>query len=470
MRSCFRGIAVIALGVGLLGGCSDDPGPTGGTSGTGGDGGTGGTPECASPEDCDDDGDECTAALCTGGTCQTTPLDDGAVCTEGECHQGACTPVFPCTEQGIRDAIAEGGGPHFFDCVGPTTVATEAQIVIDNDVILDGEGELTVDGQGDHRVFRVENGVETELRGVTVTGGFAEGDFPDNSGGGIYISNTGTLTLTNSTVSDNTAQVGGGINNSGTLTLTDSTVSDNSDGGISNNGTLTLTDSTVSDNTAQVGGGITNNGTLTLTNSTVSGNTAQVYGGGISNNGTLTLTNGTVSGNNAGRDGGGIYISNTGTLTLTNGTVSGNTVGRDGGGIYNSGTLTLTNGTVSGNTAIDEGYGIYNEGTVTLTNTLMDDPCAVNSPTSLGGNLESPGNTCGLNRTTDQVNVSADDLKLGPLAANGGDTMTHALGAGSVAIDHIPAVDCEVDEDQRGQPRPETGGSMCDVGAFEVQP
>ena len=425
MRSCFRGIAVIALGVGLLGGCSDDPGPTGGTSGTGGDGGTGGTPECASPEDCDDDGDECTAALCTGGTCQTTPLDDGAVCTEGECHQGACTPVFPCTEQGIRDAIAEGGGPHFFDCVGPTTVATEAQIVIDNDVILDGEGELTVDGQGDHRVFRVENGVETELRGVTVTGGFAEGDFPDNSGGGIYISNTGTLTLT---------------------------------------------DSTVSDNTAQVGGGITNNGTLTLTNSTVSGNTAQVYGGGISNNGTLTLTNGTVSGNNAGRDGGGIYISNTGTLTLTNGTVSGNTVGRDGGGIYNSGTLTLTNGTVSGNTAIDEGYGIYNEGTVTLTNTLMDDPCAVNSPTSLGGNLESPGNTCGLNRTTDQVNVSADDLKLGPLAANGGDTMTHALGAGSVAIDHIPAVDCEVDEDQRGQPRPETGGSMCDVGAFEVQP
>ena len=349
MRSCFRGIAVIALGVGLLGGCSDDPGPTGGTSGTGGDGGTGGTPECASPEDCDDDGDECTAALCTGGTCQTTPLDDGAVCTEGECHQGACTPVFPCTEQGIRDAIAEGGGPHFFDCVGPTTVATEAQIVIDNDVILDGEGELTVDGQGDHRVFRVENGVETELRGVTVTGGFAEGDFPDNSGGGIYISNTGTL-------------------------------------------------------------------------------------------------------------------------TLTNGTVSGNTVGRDGGGIYNSGTLTLTNGTVSGNTAIDEGYGIYNEGTVTLTNTLMDDPCAVNSPTSLGGNLESPGNTCGLNRTTDQVNVSADDLKLGPLAANGGDTMTHALGAGSVAIDHIPAVDCEVDEDQRGQPRPETGGSMCDVGAFEVQP
>jgi hypothetical protein len=47
-------------------------------------------------------------------------------------------------------------------------------------------------------------------------------------------------------------------------------------------------------------------------------------------------------------------------------------------------------------------------------------------------------------------------------------TWTHALLPGSVAIDQIPAYACEVDEDQRGEPRP--GGTMCDVGAFEVQP
>ena len=47
-------------------------------------------------------------------------------------------------------------------------------------------------------------------------------------------------------------------------------------GGIYNGGTLTLTNSTVSGNTAWAtrGGGIYNSGTLTLTNSTVSGNTA----------------------------------------------------------------------------------------------------------------------------------------------------------------------------------------------------
>ncbi|MBW2192042.1 MAG: calcium-binding protein, partial [Deltaproteobacteria bacterium] len=90
------------------------------------------------------------------------------------------------------------------------------------------------------------------------------------------------------------------------------------------------------------------------------------------------------------------------------------------------------------------------------------------SITSTGYTIESPGDTCGFDQPTDQVNVSADDLKLGPLQDNGGPTMTHALGAGSVSIDAIPGPDCEADADQRGEPRP--GGTMCDVGSFEVQP
>jgi hypothetical protein len=75
--------------------------------------------------------------------------------------------------------------------------------------------------------------------------------------------------------------------------------------------------------------------------------------------------------------------------------------------------------------------------------------------------------TCGFDRGTDQVSVTAEDRKLGPLQDNGGPTMTHALLPGSVAIDVIPADACDVDEDQRGEPRP--GGTKCDVGAFELQ-
>jgi hypothetical protein len=182
-----------------------------------------------------------------------------------------------------------------------------------------------------------------------------------------------------------------------------------------------------------------------------------------------------VSGNTATGSGG---ISCSGTLTLTNSTVSDNAVERDGGGIGNGGTLTLTNGTVSGNTAGGRGGGIWNHGTLTLTNTLIDGVCTAwldGITTTGGGNLESPGNTCGFNPVTEQVSVSAEDLNLGELAANGGPTMTQkpgdgGLGEGSVAIDAIPGDACDVTEDQRGQPRPGTGGTRCDVGAFEVQP
>jgi hypothetical protein len=106
---------------------------------------------------------------------------------------------------------------------------------------------------------------------------------------------------------------------------------------------------------------------------------------------------------------------------------------------------------------------------------LVDGGCA-GSIESGGHNIESPGDTCNFDQLTDQVDVTAEQLNLGPLQHNGGPTETHALGAGSVAIDQVPADECvdtdgaPLTTDQRGEPRPETGGSMCDVGAFEVQP
>src|SRR5262249_15359820 len=101
-------------------------------------------------------------------------------------------------------------------------------------------------------------------------------------------------------------------------------------GGLFNSGTLTLTNATVSGNSAYGGGGLFNNGTLTLTNCTVSGNSANGYlGGGLFNSyGTATLTNCTVSGNSAGGGSfgvGGIYNSYYySTATLTNTIVAGN--------------------------------------------------------------------------------------------------------------------------------------------------
>ncbi len=487
-------------------------GGVGGTGGLGGVGGTGGANLCEGIG-CNG-GSECTVGVCNpqDGACNYAPAEDGAICEAGACQSGECELLasrFPCTEQGIRDAIDAGGGPHGFDCPGPTTVVTEAEIVIDNDVILDGEGNLAVDGGGDHanvledhRVFVVANGVTAELRRLSVSHGRAS-----SAGGGI--ANAGTLTLINSTVSGNGAGWGGGISNGGTLALANSTVSQNNailrfsknfvvggvGGGISNGwqATLTLTNSTVSDNSAQDrGGGISNGGTLTLTHSSVSRNIAQSTlsgitstGGGIYNEGyyaTLTLTHCTVSGNSAGW-GGGIYTSYA-TLTLTNCTVSGNSA-EAGGGIFNEYTLTtLTNCTLSGTSGclMCGGGAIWNSfdpfggshSSATLTNSLVVDDYGemagfIYNPyvISNGYNIESPGNTYRFDQSTDQVDVSAQSLKLGPLQDNGGPTQTHALLPGSVAIDRIPEAMCEVNTDQRDVGRPQ--GGACDVGAFEVE-
>jgi hypothetical protein len=361
-----------------------------------------------------DDGDACTEDVCDfrTGTCEYPPVWDGTPCRGGQCMNGVCVilceaNVCKCSEAGIRAAVEAGGNdPYTFDCDGPTTVVTEAEIEIDHDVILDGEGNLTVDGDEEHGVFSVpasdDHLPSVELRGLTVTGGKVVG----GCGGGIF--NQGHLVLQSSTLSGNTASDGGGVCN---LTA----------------GTLTLTSSTVSGNSANRGGG--------------------VYQGG----GTVMLTNSTVSANTA-SEGGGIYSDGSGPVTLTNSTVSGNSAG--------SGSAILLN-------PLDR-FPI-----VTTTATLMDGACAQQGAatwTSNGYNVESPGNSCRFDQATDQFDVTAAELNLGPLQDYGGPTETHALLPGSPAINRIPEADCEVNTDQRGEPRPEPGGTDCDVGAFEVQP
>jgi len=424
---------------------------------------------------CFDDGDECTDDVCSpiDTTCRYPASADGISCASGTgtCFQGNCEAEFPCTEEGVREAVAVTGGPHTFACDGPTTVATQSEIVIDRSVILDGEGNLTLDAKDGHRVLRVlanyvptGRPVRAGLRGMTFTGGRAEGG-GIAVGGGIW--NQGTLTLTDCTVSRNRANlgtepveiVGGGGIFGGSLTLVRSTVSENRTTGLG-------------DADEEAGGGIY--GSATLIDSTVSGNTTRGNGGGIYSNGTVVLINSTVSGNEAGGVGGGIEVVDE--LIMTNSTVSGNTANESAGGVsegHGFATFTVINSTIAGNSSVD---ATILGGDWTVAGTLIEGDCSYVRMSSGGHNIESPGDTCGFDQPTDQVNVSADDLMLGPLQDNGGPTMTHALGNGSVAIDQIPEAECvdadgaPLTTDQRGQPRPETGDSMCDVGSFEVQP
>jgi hypothetical protein len=448
---------------------------------------------CTSDAVCNDHID-CTADACDAmnGLCSNEPLADSTQCSGGQCQNGTCAlsgTVLPCTEQGIRNAVHAGGGPYTFACDGPTTVTAESEIPIGTDVILDGEGNLTLDGKDEHRIFAVSGaarGVQVELWGFTMTRGTVSRSDSHSKDAGGAISNAATLTLHDCTVSGNATVHGGGIQNSGTLTLIDSTVSDNraekNGGGISGGGgTVTLIRSIVSSNAASKGGGILGI-TVRLIDSTVSNNTA-TQGGGIYIVGTdmfdldpAIAVNSTVSGNAASTTGGGIFNDVAAELILVHTTVAENTA-PSGSSIFNNGRGRPGDNAVT--IASRSHPDPVGPGLVTVSNSVLSGQCGTKSPAewhSKGHNIESPGDTCGFDQGTDQVDVTAGELNLGPLRDNGGLTETHALLPGSVAINKIPAAECvdadgqSLMTDQRGQPRPEAGGTMCDVGAFEVQP
>jgi hypothetical protein len=123
--------------------------------------------------------------------------------------------------------------------------------------------------------------------------------------------------------------------------------------------------------------------------------------------------------------------------------------------------------TISGNVPAFGGtLRLQPGGEITLANTLIEGDCDLEfgAVVSMGGNLESPGDTCSLADPSDQVDVA--DPGIAPLADNGGPTLTRALTAESPGIDAGLAAHCP-STDQRGVARPQ--GAGCDVGAFELQ-
>ncbi len=223
------------------------------------------------------------------------------------------------------------------------------------------------------------------------------------------------------------------------------------------------------------GGAVRNEGgDLELVEVWLTGNAGDRGGGLMAEAGAVTvLDRSAVSGNFA-PQGGAVYNSG-GTFVCLDSTLSGNTSVGGGGALYTTdgGSSTLTDCTLSGNLS-DPDQGIFNEpgADTTLVNTLVDGDCAGGGTTSSGGgNLESPGDTCGLDQPDDQSAVSAAALALGPLGDHGGPTPTHLPGPASAALDAARDASCSP-ADQRGVFRPLDGDgdllAQCDVGAVEV--
>lgn len=316
---------------------------------------------------------------------------------------------------------------------------------------------------------------ETTLSGgVADPGGPFGGFFPGADGGAIYNNGTLTVrnsTLTGNSARDD----GGAISSYGNATsvaivnIIDTTISGNSAGGnggglsntaftppLPNSAVMTIANSTITGNFANVGGGVANLGqssnnsaVVTINNTTVSGNTAVFGGGGVYNRGQAATLGGVTN--------------------ITNSTIVQNTVtnaGSSAGGVLN---VAVAGGANTARITIANSIVAQNTATV---HPDVRQGNATNSPIVDEGNNFIGADSQGIFATSTLVGTLATPLdpELLALGDYGGPTQTHiplptspVLNAGSNAL----ATAAGLTTDQRGADRVSNG--IVDIGAFEVQ-
>jgi predicted outer membrane repeat protein len=335
-----------------------------------------------------------------------------------------------------------------FTLTRPPSVSNGAEsgdLNIEKDFAVFGAGAESsiIDGNCLDRVFKVEAGRHLSLYSLTVRNGCT-----GQHGGGILVLGIGFLDHV--TVRDNQADKGGGVAAEGSQ--------------------FSMNESSILDNLAAgSGGGLYDPGSgwIDIVSSTFSGNSAFGDGAGMYLTGPadLHLNESTISSNSANSSGGGIYVGGQAMLNVYSSTIAFNRADAndngfgDGGGIVNevgaSGTVNVRNCLIVGN---------Y------LVNFFDWDDC-VGAIGSYGHNLfwDVAGCSIGGPGGSDLLN---DLNTIGPLAKHGGATRTHALLAGSSAIDGADPVNgCLHSKgpftvDQRGVPR--VNGVRCDVGSYEA--
>lgn len=228
------------------------------------------------------------------------------------------------------------------------------------------------------------------------------------NGGGIYLNETATLTMTGGTIAKNKAYDGGGVylygntSTGSSIVMSGGTIGDSSKnkspidlttidysnyagnygGGIysASGSSVSISGGYVNFNWGDRGGGVYSSGSFAMTGGNISYNATNTGdGGGVYFNAGATLTSGTLQGNKS-HNGGAIYIQSGKTVTIngalaltSNGSVLRGNLTTQGGAIYNGGTLNITGAaTFTGNSAngstSGDAYGgaIFNAGGLTI--------------------------------------------------------------------------------------------------------
>ncbi|MCK5861838.1 MAG: hypothetical protein KAH38_05100, partial [Candidatus Hydrogenedentes bacterium] len=304
---------------------------------------------------------------------------------------------------------------------------TESGLVITQDLTISAQNwgdpadhiiqaDVTA-GTATDRIFSVTSGRVT-LRGLTIRHGNVVGD-----GGAVLCSGAATiLSVSNCVFVDNIAVAGAGgavysdqaVSDFWQCDIFGNTAAGGGGGVYMIGGSTNFSQNTVSGNLAADGGGMYFfDCAAWTTNCTVSANTATGNGGGISFNFSAPgidsyTTNSTVSGNNANQGGGiSVDIAAASTATLRHLTVASNVAGNDGGGI------------IAGGAAAPD-----LQACIIANNNAPMDVDISGTVNSLDYNLIEDITGATITGVTTN-NITGGDPNIGPLADNGGSTMTH---------------------------------------------
>ncbi|MBE7434877.1 MAG: sortase [Anaerolineales bacterium] len=352
-------------------------------------------------------------------TLTVTTNAGGAVAVDGQCSLREAIINANNDAATIPDCIAGTGVDiiQFSAAVTTITVAGAAlPAIADADgLIIDGGGDVVVDGGGAFRIFNVTGGAFT-VQNITLSNGQVNGNGgailyaggvgltvssstfntnrnitnAANNGGGIYHT-AGTFSVSNSTFNGNYTQNDGGAvyiaNGTGTMTITDSVFTNQNNVAIDNGAAIHLLAGTLEINGGNFTGNSTTNGdggaifqdggSLTIGNIspvTFANNSSSGNGGAISNDAGTLIVTGIFTGNSGSFGGALFYTTAAGTFTVSNSTFTNNTaVIGNAGAIRSGGNFTLTNSTFTNNSAVANGGAIWHtQNTLSISGSTFD--------------------------------------------------------------------------------------------------
>ena len=269
---------------------------------------------------------------------------------------------------------------------GGTVISSSGNLNVNNIVITSNGTAITNTETG---TLTITNGTITGYNGI------------ENNGTGKVTINDGSIT-SSGVSSDNNAAV---LNtSSGTVEINGGILTGSTGGnrGIRNTSTGKVT---INDGKVVASGfalGNAENGTMEINGGTIQGNNV------IENNGTLNVTNGTITASNE-----GIYNYSSGNITVTGGTI---TSSYDGIINYGSGNITIAGGTITSS----YGNGMVNNGTLNVTK----------------GTITATGIYSGIYNKTGTLNVSGGTIK--------GTNAAIANGGGTVNIENVTLSDSNI--------------------------